>query len=98
MPDLWNGQYIIEIPTPITASDTMITNVSVEGHECFASLSMASPSGEELCNDGTEPGVNHFTRSELCLAWSDVTEIVVTGPSPEPLPASHDLLSFSEGG
>jgi len=23
---------------------------------------MASPSGEELCNDGTEPGVNHFTK------------------------------------
>ena len=29
--------------------------------------------------------------------WSDVTEIVVTGPSSEPLPASRDLLSFSEG-
>jgi hypothetical protein len=26
--------------------------------------------------------------------WSDVTEIVVTGPSAEPLPASRDLLSF----
>src|SRR6478672_6286334 len=25
--------------------------------------------------------------------WSDVTEIVVTGPSAEPLPASRDLLS-----
>jgi hypothetical protein len=30
--------------------------------------------------------------------WSDVTEIVVTGPSADPLPASRDLLSFSEGG
>jgi hypothetical protein len=30
--------------------------------------------------------------------WSDVTEIVVTGPSAEPTPASRDLLSFSEGG
>ena len=28
--------------------------------------------------------------------WSDLTEIVVTGPSAEPLPASRDLLSFSE--
>jgi len=27
--------------------------------------------------------------------WSDVTEIVVTGPSAQPLPASRDLLSFS---
>jgi hypothetical protein len=26
--------------------------------------------------------------------WSDVTEIVVTGPSAEPLPASRDLLSL----
>jgi hypothetical protein len=64
LPDLWNGRYIIEIPAPITASDTMITNVSVEGHEGFASLPMASPSGEGLCNDGTEPGVNHFTKLE----------------------------------
>ena len=62
LPDLWKDQYIIQIPTPITVSDTMITNVSIDGHECFASLSMASPSGEELCNDGTEPGVNHFTK------------------------------------
>jgi hypothetical protein len=74
----------------------MITNVSVEGHECFASLSMASPSGGDLCNDGTEPSVNHFTKCELCMTWSDVTEIVVTGPSAEPLRTSRDLLSFSE--
>jgi hypothetical protein len=30
--------------------------------------------------------------------WSDVTEIVVAGPSAVPLSASRDLLSFSEGG
>ena len=30
--------------------------------------------------------------------WSDVTEIVVTGPSADPLSVSRDLLSFSEGG
>jgi hypothetical protein len=30
--------------------------------------------------------------------WSYVTEIVVTGRSAEPLPASRDLLSLSEGG
>ena len=28
--------------------------------------------------------------------WSDMTEIVVTGRSAEPLPALRDLLSFSE--
>jgi hypothetical protein len=31
------------------------------------------------------------------MTWSDVTEIVVAGPSAEPLPASR-LLSFSERG
>jgi hypothetical protein len=30
------------------------------------------------------------------MTWSDVTEIVVTGPSAEPLRTSRDLLSFSE--
>jgi hypothetical protein len=56
--DLWNGQYIIQIPTPITVSDTMITNVSVEGHECFASLSMASPSGR------------NYATMELSRVWT----------------------------
>jgi len=28
----------------------------------------------------------------------DVTEVVVTGPSAEPLPGSRDRLSFSHGG
>jgi hypothetical protein len=37
------------------------------------------------------------TRYTVSGKWSDVTEIVVTGPSAEPLPASRDLLSFSEG-
>jgi hypothetical protein len=37
----WNGQWIIQITALITASDTMITNMSIEGQECFASLSMA---------------------------------------------------------
>jgi hypothetical protein len=32
------------------------------------------------------------------MTWSDVTEIVVTGPSAEPPPESRDLLSFLEGG
>ena len=74
----------------------MITNVSVEGHECFASLSMASPFGEELWIDGTEQVVNHFTKCELCLTWSDVTEIVVIGPSTGSLHASRDLLLVRE--
>jgi hypothetical protein len=55
LPDLWNGQYIIQIPTPITVSDTMITNVSIEGHECFAGLFMASPSGRNYATKEREP-------------------------------------------
>ena len=46
----------------------------------------------------TEQVVNHFTKCELCLTWSDVTETVVMGPSLEPRPASRDQLSFSEDG
>ena len=38
--------------------------------------------------------MNHFTRCELCVTWSDVTEIVVTGPSAEPLPAWRDRRRF----
>jgi len=38
------------------------------------------------------------TRYTVSGKWSDVMEIVVTGPSAEPLPTSRDLLSFSEGG
>jgi hypothetical protein len=37
------------------------------------------------------------TRYTVSRKWSDVTEIVVTGPSAERLPTSRDLLSFSEG-
>jgi hypothetical protein len=44
----------------------------------------------------TEQVVNHFTKCELCLTWSDVTEIVVTGPSTGPLHASRDLLLVRE--
>ena len=36
------------------------------------------------------------TRYTVSGKWSDVTEIIVTGPSVEPLPASRILLSFSE--
>jgi len=36
------------------------------------------------------------TRYTVSGKWSDVTEIVVTGPSAGPLPAWCDLRSFSE--
>jgi DNA adenine methylase len=34
------------------------------------------------------------TRYTVSGKWSDVTEIIVTGPSAEPLPLARDLLSL----
>ena len=70
----------------------MITNVSVESHECVHGQSLRRGTMDRW----TEQVVNHFTKCELCLTWSDVTEIVVTGPSTGPLHASRDLLLVRE--
>jgi hypothetical protein len=37
------------------------------------------------------------TRYTVSGKWTDVTEIVVTGPSAEPLATVGDLLSLSKG-